>query len=792
MRTGDHFGLLLRTYLIIVGKISGAEVSIMEKMKYKMSSRATILLGRESVSRVDGAIIELVKNTYDADAGFCYLCFDVEHDHIYILDNGVGMTKNIIDTCWMLIGTDNKRVEYLSTKNRIKSGEKGIGRFALDRLGSKCKMYTKHDSEDLICWETDWSSFEKNGQTIDDVEADFSYCTDQNFKDIIPNEIKNAITHFAKERNDDQFSLETGTLFTISGLRDKWSNREKEKVIDVLGYLIPPAEQQNYTIITQNHLSAIANKVDNDVTEDYDYKVQAHFDGEKVSAIVFRNEFDLNVMPKELFKQPEFAVKPYRIEDFAKGSFEVVRTVAELTGNDTPVYADMCKQVGPFDFYFTFMKLSNRGEGPYYYKAVSSKRKVWMGNHGGLKIYRDNFLVRPYGDPTSKSFDWLGLDARKGVNPVAISDKSGQWHVNNSQVQGTVLISRVLNATILDKANREGIIENVFFETLSSLLINCISIFEKDRAYIVRNIKKYSDNQNQRTKAKEEAADIAKTLLDKRHKRSKEKSAETTSDAEKLAEAVQIFQEEREELISEIKLLRALATNGLMTTTMVHDLKSINALLVSRVRGFRLAIKQNDGSQIQRNLNDLKTNDEFLKSWITVITTQTKKDRRKRLKKDIYKTIEESLKLIRPILDRKMVNVMFSTDGGEAYKRIFATDFDSIIYNLVINSIESFEQTMVEERLINIVVESSDSLTIHYSDNGHGLTEVFKKNPYSIFEYGTTSKFDTEGKALGTGLGMYIVASSINEYNGRYTITKVESGFGLDIIIPLLEEGQQR
>lgn len=102
--------------------------------------------------------------------------------------------------------------------------------------------------------------------------------------------------------------------------------------------------------------------------------------------------------------------------------------------------------VGPFDFHFMFMKLSNRGEGPYYYKAVSKKRKAWMENHGGLKIYRDNFLVRPYGDPTSKSFDWLGLDARKGVNPVAISDKSGQWHVNNSQLQGTVLISRVFNA----------------------------------------------------------------------------------------------------------------------------------------------------------------------------------------------------------------------------------------------------------------------------------------------------------------------------------------------------------
>ena len=237
-----------------------------------------------------------------------------------------------------------------------------------------------------------------------------------------------------------------------------------------------------------------------------------------------------------------------------------------------------------------------------------------MENHGGLKIYRDNFVVRPYGDPSSKSFDWLGLDARKGINPVAISDKSGQWHVNNSQIQGTALISRVFNASILDKANREGIIENEFFETLSSLLIHIISIFEKDRAYIARNIKQYNDNQNQREKAKEEATDIAKTLLGKKRKRAKEEQTDTASDAKKLAEAVQIFQEEREELISEIKLLRALATNGLMTTTMVHDLKSINALLVSRVRGFRLAIKQNDMPQIQRNLDDLKTNDNLRKN----------------------------------------------------------------------------------------------------------------------------------------------------------------------------------
>lgn len=760
----------------------------MEKMKYKMSSRATILLGRESVSRVDGAIIELVKNTYDADAGFCFLCFDTENDRIYILDNGVGMTKNVIENCWMLIGTDNKRVEYLSPSNRVKSGEKGIGRFALDRLGSKCKMYTKSKDEPLILWETDWAAFEKPGQIIDDVEATFSYCSGQLFADIIPPDVRDNITILAQNSKDDQYALDHGTFFEISELRDNWTDREKEKIINVLGYLIPPVEQHNYTIITQKGMNFSAERIDSEVVDDYDYRIKAHFDGEKVSATIFRNEFDLNTMPKELFGQPAFNVKPYTFDDFSRGSYNVEKNIAELTGNDSLAFADMCKKVGQFDLFLTFMKLSNRGEGPYYYKAVSKNRKVWMDAHGGLKIYRDNFIVRPYGDPTSNSFDWLGLDARKGVNPVAISDKSMQWHVNNAQVQGTILISRIFNSSILDKANREGIIENEYFETFSFLLICILSLFEKDRAYVVRNIKLYNDSQNQKEQKKQEASDIAKSVLKDRKNRLDGQRVPENRNAEKLAEAVQIFQEEREELISEIKLLRALATNGLMTTTMAHDLKSINALLVSRVHGFKLAISQNDGELIKRNLEDLKTNDEFLKSWITVITTQTKKDRRKRLKNDIYRTVEESLKLIKPILDRKRVTVNFSTDGGTAFKRIFATDFDSIIYNLIINSIESFEETQTAERVIDIAMESRDSLFIHYSDNGHGLAEAFKKKPYSIFEYGTTSKFDAEGHPVGTGLGMYIVASSINEYNGNYTITKVENGFGLDISIPYLKE----
>lgn len=763
--------------------------NIMEKMKYNISARTTILIGREGVSRADGAIIELIKNTYDADADFCYIAFDIPNDKMYIIDNGIGMTKQVIQSSWMLIGTDNKKYNFLSEKKRVKSGEKGIGRFALDRLGSKCTMYTKNECEQLIYWYNNWNEFEKSGKTLDEIEADFEYL-DNSFFDVIPPFIIKELNRLKEKKQGEailfgqqtpEFSLETGTMFIIEGLRDKWSYSEVEKIFSVLGFLVPPGEQTQYYIFAQKNFNQIAEEIECEAITDYDYKVTSCFDGENICVTIFRNEFDINVMPKDLFYEEAFKTEPYTLNIFEKGKFQIRLSLPELTGNNNSEFLEKAKEVGPFKFQYVFMKLGG-GEGNYYYKPVNSKRKLWMEEHGGIKIYRDNFVVRPYGDPKSKSYDWLGLDARKGVNPVAISDKSEQWHVNNSQIQGTVLISRTDNFSILDKSSREGIIENDYFEILSNILISIISLFEKDRAYIVHNIKNYKVAKDANNTAKEQASEIATGIL----KKKKSNFNNEESDTERLAKAVKIYEEEREEFISEIKLLRALATNGLMTTTMVHDLKTINSLLVSRVNGFRIAIKKGDDKLISRNLDDLTSNDEFLKSWITVITTQSNRDRRKRSKKDIVKTIETGIKLLDPILKRKKVNLEIKTNGCTAVKKIFETDFDSIIYNLIINSIESFEDTKCEDRKIHISVEADESkFYIHYLDNGHGLTEKFINSPYDIFKYGTTSKYDNLGNQIGTGLGMYIVASSVNEYLGTYTITKVKDGFGIDISIPL-------
>jgi len=135
----------------------------MAKVPFKVSARTAKLIGLENFSNAEGAIIELIKNTYDADSKICITVFDLKYievekpskkdssilikeivldknnSHIYIIDNGIGMTDSIISNQWMTIGTDDKLYSHTSKGGRVKTGAKGIGRFALNRLGSTTK-----------------------------------------------------------------------------------------------------------------------------------------------------------------------------------------------------------------------------------------------------------------------------------------------------------------------------------------------------------------------------------------------------------------------------------------------------------------------------------------------------------------------------------------------------------------------------------------------------------------------------------------------------------------------------
>lgn len=750
----------------------------MVKVNYKISSRAAILLGRENVSKADGAIIELVKNSYDADASECFVIFDVVNDSIYIVDNGSGMNEDDLINKWLTIGTNNKKYDYLTKKNRIKSGEKGIGRLALDRLGTKYELYTKKRCDKTFYLMTDWTNFENDKINLDDIEVEINVVKN-NFSELSSISIFNDV-HLEK--------FEQGTVIKISGLRDTWTEKELVTIKQMLGYLLPPVEQRDFNVFYKDSINGFE-KIDSLVNEEYDYKIISKFDGENFVIDLYRNEFDLNRIPDSMFENPAFKDYPYRKEDFIQKKITYNFSISKLLNCSDEKKISNVKKIGKFNFNYIFMKMqtTEKDNKIYYYKPFSKNRENWIKDNCGIKIYRDGFMVRPYGDQLlMDAFDWLGLDARKAHSPAAISHPGMGWKVRNSQGQGTLIISRVNNNEILDKSSREGIIDNESFRLLKEVLHSIISIFEKDRAYIAKNFKIIYELLNKKENIKNEGTILAESIL------KNERKYDNNDINKKLAETITFYKEERDELISEIKLLRSLSTNGLITTSIVHDLKTTSASMVNRVDDIKNAINLKNDNLLSLCLTSLEKSDIFLKSWINVLISQVKSDRRKRRKESLSIVVENIINNIKPILDRKNINIFFSKSFDEIYKKIFIVDFESILYNLIINSVEAFEQSSVFERKINInVCYENDNFVLDYSDNAIGLSDIFK-NPYDIFDFGVTSKYDKYGEKVGTGLGMYILASTVNDYNGKYELINVKNGFALKVYIPCDGEKNER
>ena len=101
----------------------------------------------------------------------------LKKESLYILDWGTGMNDKIIETCWMRIGTDDKLYNAKTESGRVKSGAKGIGRFALNRLGKKAEMLTFTKEGLGYDWKVNWSDFDRPGTSVSEITADIDGIT---------------------------------------------------------------------------------------------------------------------------------------------------------------------------------------------------------------------------------------------------------------------------------------------------------------------------------------------------------------------------------------------------------------------------------------------------------------------------------------------------------------------------------------------------------------------------------------------------------------------------------------
>lgn len=809
----------------------------MAKIPFKVSARAGKLLGRENFSNPEGAIIELIKNSYDADAKNCFVFFDIpvkikkdnkgnivtlpdkKKSVIYIIDNGEGMTKKIINDHWMKIGTGNKEKDFISGDGRTKTGAKGIGRFALDRLGLKTEMWTiskKAKSNSGLFWEMDWNQFDEAEKSISEIKAEIKT---EKFN------LKELTKSIGVENNGfskllDTVKLNHGTFIKISGLKDEWYEPNIEDVFKNLEALIPPKDLNIPFEVFFNHIQESNNygNVETAFFNDFDYKVIAKYNAKKLNIHfeVTRDELDLKLVKNKYLHIYKNNRKPFDIKSVIAKTFEYSKSIDKvLKWKLDAQKRQLLKDVGSFELSFYYLKFSNSKKEGYPYQVINpAERRSILNRFGGVKIYRDSFRVRPYGDPTN---DWLRLGARVAASPAGAGQRIGDWRVRPEQTAGIITISRKANPLLIDKSDRGALQENDAFDTFKKIIVGVIHEFEIDRTKILNPYYLFFKKEKERAKEKdiqERAEKLAIQMIEKRKKveeqmygkrkidlfQEKREEEEKKKYKETFEETIREIddkysQKENEEIVQ----VRALASLGLIVSSFGHELKEAknNATEINSLEGIykRLipsAIKKSSTSKDDYEdgldiLELLKENSEKIKHWVEYSMSAIRKDKRKRSRLDFSVYFKKLSRRWSKVFKKRDVKLrIIDKSKGENYDfRAFEMDMDTIFANLINNSIDSFSNLKeVQNRSIAIEFEISDlTLDIIYLDNGVGLSKVFESRE-EIFLPFTTTKRDRKGNEIGTGMGMYLVKKVIDDYNGGIQILEPQEGFSLKLSFP--------
>jgi signal transduction histidine kinase len=709
-----------------------AEIPIPDTLTFRISPRTMQMLGRENVSSPIVAILELVKNAYDADASRVTVRFrraSTENGSIVIEDNGAGMDLEELHDKWMVISTDNKLQEPRTRRGRMKVGEKGIGRLGLDRLARRTTLITHHPNDDGLKLTIDWTRYEHDQGQLQEIEHPL---------EIVP------------KRRDGR----SGTILHLIGLRDRWTYQDYQALYSGLSLLVPPFE-----------------------TELMDFKIV----------------FDCDEAPdlSGAVTSPMHAIAQYRLVSELSSDGEIHHTLTHHSGEVVEdlrrwheafdgVTEDYRPACGPLQFTLYFYlrgAASLRGTGVKIAELIH-----FLDRFQGVRIYRDSFRVMPYGDPLGGG-DWLGLNARRVQSPGGVGSFVGQWKLAENQVVGSIFISRQDNPNLYDQTNREGLVVNRAYYDLRSFVLHGIQFLELERQ------KRYH-----RERAKEPEVEVRPALAAVRQqlREQAQQLRKTTDDlggtfaetetstllalaerTEGLADQLESAEETYSEEETERQLMLGLATLGIAMAAFGHETaQAINlvlghAELVGQAMDY---LPDEIRSTVQQNLSVLIGAAERIEAWGQFALDRVSRDKRTRRNIDLNQTIETPLKAFEGMLTRRSIKPELALADNLPPLRAFAMDIEAILINFITNALAALVPTPLPKRRIFVSTAYDTELNtflITFADSGRGIRD---EDLDQIFNPLFSTKVDARGQPVGTGLGLTIVKNVIEEYGGNIEV----------------------
>ncbi len=704
-------------------------------LHFKFDVSTFRLLGRELITDRITALFELVKNCYDANAENVQLTFENlnplrPESRIIIEDDGLGMTFEDIRDKWMVIGTSSKRRNRTSPApyNRIVAGKKGVGRFAVDKLGGKLIMKTKKiDSSVWHCLETDWTKYAE--EEIRQLELDFEESSEQQklFTDI-----------------DNKYWTEPaeigvqGTRLVISSLNDTWLERDVIRAYRELSKIVRPTLTVKYPFNIRFHVP----------------EYQAYNDKPVESLVLAKATLSYTLK----YRYDESKQKYYQeyLEE-NKGNIVVKEKEAEV--------------FGPIGFTI-------------YYYDQSDKKSFSKDERDGIKVYRDGIIATPFAEYKSdrnEQKDLFGIDKRRW---------SGFFEkLSTRDIIGWVDIKDELNPEIKDSTNRQDFVDNKEWACLKEFVISQIHQIElylkhrkdskkKENAEKLRNADKDIDDIKRKiSKIKGQtflASPEVDTELDEIAAKL-ETIKSTVSASSKDYEQMEEDRRQQENIMFSLVSLQAYAGQ-------ISHILRISIGIIKRSAEFVakwIPLRQKTEKAVMHaqkifdEMNNLSKAMDFMLSYAEDDSTFeffSVKEAVSELFEDRYKLLLEEEKI--------HAEYILEDDFELSYNK---KAFQDMFGNLIDNSVKALRNTK-DKQIKCTVFRENGNLVLLFSDNGSGVPDEIRDRIFDVF-YTTTADLG------GAGLGLYIVRTRLNSIKGTISLEPNEfkpTGATFKIMIPLI------
>lgn len=733
--------------------------------KIRPAARLIHTIGSDLIGDSYAALVELVKNSYDADAtkvdiSFKYTEIDSQKALIIsIEDDGHGMDFDTVINKWLVPATDDKLKRKISKKgSRTLQGRKGIGRFAASILGQEMTLSTIDKNGEKSEAVIDWRIFKKD-EFLDNIEL---LIERKETREPAGTEI---IIVAKDEKYDEVVIDEDGEEEVIEKIDSKlsyWNRETLEQLINELRKLISPFEEstEDEFKINLSFENSPFEWIDEKITIDtypiiefYDYRIFGTISNDGIANLEFENNINQEAVQKEKISKK-----------------------FELTGNNK--YCGLIK----IDFRVfdrepdAIDNLINKG-------LINPISKKYMGKNEarrllnevyGVNVYKNNFRIRPYGNG---GVDWLDLDKDRIQNFTL--------KISNNQIIGFVSIQSEEKSGLEEKSARDGLKENAYYFGLKELAQKALFELETRRlAYRIKSEKsrgqptKLQDTINSLFSLGEVKLSIGKKLsefkIDK--KAIDEIDNILTKEEAKKAEL-------KEEIEKTIAIYQGQATLGKIVNFILHEgrkpLQFFNSetnVMERYLKFYRAKPTEEDFEQLVKSINGFKINSKLISTLFKRISPLAKQKREKKTNFSVIRVIKESLDVFKSSIEE--ANIEINVVGEEKIEIFgWSEDLYIAITNLIENSIYWLAISKKNQRkIIMEVTQNNESVIIDYKDTGPGLTDLEIESG-AIFEPGYSKKID------GTGLGLAIAGEASDRLNGELSARKSDNGVNFQIEI---------